>query len=366
MIQKSVFNLAFIKDLRFVAAIAVLILALMIPVIANAAQLNQTSVRLGRLGVSASTGNAVLVTFKLNTTPTSVESIKVTFPSGFTVADGAPTISTTGFPETPASITATPGTLTADADSGDRSITVTGLSSGSLNNTTLYGFIVPSGIVTNPGTQGQYELTVESLDGAEATIDSTINPVYITGSGSDEDQVSVTASVAPSFTFELSANADVIPNVDPSTTQTSPGVTMTVSTNSPLGYTAYVKSANAGLKSATSPGTPIETGAFDGTPDDATPGTTKYGFAPTTGTLCVVCEGSLSYNDEYSAGAGAPIASATGAGAFNGTDFASFVSRSGYTDGDDITLRERISVSNTVGYANDYADILTVVAAGNY
>lgn len=366
MTEKSAFNLTFIKDLRFVAAIAVLLVSLMIPVIASAAHLKQTSVRLGRLGVNASSGNDVLVTFKLNSAPTSVESIRVTFPAGFTVADGTPSVSTTGFPETPADITAAPGTLTAASDADDRTVIVTGLTSGSLDSNTLYGFIIPSGTVTNPASEGQYNVVVESLDESDDTVDSTKNPVYITGSTSNEDQVNVTASVAPSFTFELSGNSDVIPEVDPTVTRTSSGVTMIVSTNSPLGYTAYVKSANGGLTSATSPGTPIDDGEFDGTPDEATAGTTMYGFAPTTGASCVVCAGALTYNDEYSAGSGAPIASGTGAGAFNGTSFAAFLSRSGYTDGDNITLRERVSVSNTVGYANDYTDTLTIVASGNY
>lgn len=366
MTQKSVFHLTFIKDLRFFAAIAVLLFALVIPVIASAAQLNQTSVRLGRLGTNGATGNDMLVTFKLNTAPTTVEKISITFPNDFTIADGTPTVGTSGFPTTPASITAAPGTLASVADSGTNTIVVSGLTSGSLNNTSLYGFIIPSGTITNPGTQGQYELTVESQTSGGSVVDSTVNPIYITGSADNADQVSVTASVAPSFTFELDANSDVIPNVDPSITATSPGVTMSVSTNSPLGYTAFVKSANGRLTSATSPATPIDSGVFDTTPDDATPGTTKYGFAPTTGPTCVICTGSLVYNDEYSAGGGAPISSNTGAGAFNGTSFASFVSRSGYTDGDDVTLRERISVSNTVGYANDYTDTLTIVAAGNY
>ena len=365
MSEKSLFNLAFVKDMRFLAAIAVMLFSLLIPVVASAAQLNQSSVRLGRLGISAATGNDMFVTFKLNTTPTSVSKIKVTLPSGFSVATGTPTPSTSGFPSTP-TITATPGTLTSAATSGSRTIVVSGLTSGSLNNTSLYGFIVPSGTVTNPATEGQYNITVESLNSSDAVIDSTTVPVYITGSSSDEDQVNVTASVAPNFSFQLSGNTDTVPNADPSSTQTSTGVTMTVSTNSPLGYTAYVKSTNGALTSATSPGTPISTGTFDGSPDSATPGTTKYGFAPTTGTSCTLCTGSLTYNGEYSAGGGAPISAGTGAGAFNGTSFASFLSRTGYTDGDEVVLRERVSVSNTVGYANDYADTLTVVASGNY
>ena len=365
MSEKSLFNLAFVKDMRFLAAIAVMLFSLLIPVVASAAQLNQSSVRLGRLGISAATGNDMLVTFKLNTTPTSVSKIKVTLPSGFSVATGTPTPSTSGFPSTP-TITATPGTLTSAATSGSRTIVVSGLTSGSLNNTSLYGFIVPSGTVTNPATEGQYNITVESLNSSDAVIDSTTAPVYITGSATNEDQVTVTASVAPNFSFSLSTNSDTIPQVDPSTIQTSGGITMTVGTNSPLGYTAYVRSTNGALISATSAATPITNGSYNAAPDTFSAGTTKYGFVPSTGTSCSICTGSLTYDAEYSAGGGSPIASGTQAGAYNGTNFASFVSRVGYTDLDTIILRERVSVASTIGYANDYTDTLTIVAAGNY
>lgn len=349
-----------------IPSIVVLVLSLMIPALASAAQLNQASVRLGRLGISASSGNDMLVTYKLNTTPTSVAKVKVTFPSGFSVATGTPTPSTSNFPSTPASITATPGTLTSAATSGSRTIVVSGITSASLNNTTLYGFSIPTGTITNPGAEGQYNVTVESLTSGDATVDSTTVPVYITGSGSNKDQVTVTASVAPNFSFSLSANADTIPQVDPSAPQTSSGVSMTVGTNSPLGYTAYVKSANGALTSATSSGTPINTGSFNASPDTVGGGTAKYGFVPTTGTACSSCTGSLTYDAEYSGGSGAPISSGTQAGSFNSTNFASFVSRTGYTDLDTIILKERVSVSQTIGYANDYTDTLTIIAAGNY
>lgn len=347
------------------ACAAVMLISLLIPALASAAQLNQASVRLGRLGIGASTGNDMLVTFKLNSTPTSVAKIRVTLPSGFTVTTGTPTPSTSGFPSTPASITATPGTLTSAANSGSRTIVVSGLTSGSLSNSSLYGFTIPAGTVTNPGTQGQYDVVVESLTSGDATVDSTTVPVYITGAGSNQDQVTVTASVAPNFSFSLSANADTIPELDPSDPQTSGGVSMTVGTNSPLGYTAYVKSANGALTSATT-GTSINTGAFNGAPDTVAGGIARYGFAPTTGAACSNCTGSLVYDDEYSAGSGAPISSDSQAGSFNSTNFASFVSRIGYTDLDTIVLRERASVSQTIGYANDYTDTLTIIAAGNY
>ena len=237
---------------------------------------------------------------------------------------------------------------------------VSGLTSASLNNTALYGFIIPTGSITNPSTPGPYINTVASQDSGGTPIDTTTTPTYIYGASPNQDQITVTESVAPNFSFQLSANTDTVPQVDPSITSTSTGVTMIVGTNSPLGYTAFVKSANAALNSATSPGTPIPTGTFDGTPDVMTNGTTKYGFVPTTGPACSICAGSLSYDAEFN------IVDGTHAGAFNGTGFASFVSRSGYTNADQISLRERVTVANTIGYANDYTDTLTVVAAGNF
>jgi hypothetical protein len=335
-----------------------------IPAFANAASLNQAGVRLGRIGINATTANDALVTFKLNTTPTNVARIRITFPTGFTLTTGTPTPATTGFPATPASITAPPGTLTSAVTGSGAglggTIVVSGLTSASLTNSTLYGFIMPTGSIQNPATAGQYSLLVESLTSGNSVIDATTVATYIYGASANGDQVTVNASVAPNFSFTLSGTTDTIPRVDPTTISTSVGVTMTVGTNSPLGYTAYVKSANGSLTSATSPATPIPNGTFDGTVDTVSQGTSKYTFVPSTGAACTTCSGSISYNGEYIVSGG------TQGGAFNGTAFAAFVSRNGYTNADAILMRERIAVSNTIGYANDYTDTLTIVAAGNF
>jgi hypothetical protein len=354
-----------IRNKRFLVIASVLLLSLLSPAFASATQLTQTSVMLGRLGNAASTNNNMLVTFKLNTTPTSVAKIAVSFPSGFTLTAGTPTPTTTGFPSTPASITAPPGTLTSSVTSSGvgagGSIVVSGLTSASLNSTTLYGFFIPTSYITNPSVAGQYTLTVSSENSGSTVIDQTTVTVYIYGSSANQDQVVVNASVAPNFSFSLSANSDTVPKVDSTTIQTSPGVTMIVGTNSPLGYTAYVKSANGALTSATNPGTPITTGTFDGSPDTVTAGTTDYGFVPSTGTSCSSCTGSLTYDGEYA------VSDGTHAGSFAPSSaFSSFVSRNGYTNADTITLKERVAVATTIGYANDYTDTLTIVAAGNY
>ncbi len=354
-----------VKKRISIVAVLGLLLTISMPMFANASSLGQAGVRLGRLGNGASTNNDALVTFKLNTTPTSVADVVLTFPSGFTLTAGTITPTTTGFPATPSGITVTPGTLSATVVSAGAglggTITVSGLTSASLTSTNLYGFDIPTGSITNPSTAGQYSITVSSDTSTPTVIDSTLVPVYIYGTSANQDQVTVTASVSPNFNFALSSNSDTIPAVDPTTIQTSAGVNMTVGTNSPLGYTAYVKSANGALVSATSPSTPISTGVFsNSTPNTLTAGTTNYTFVPSTGTACSICTGSLSYNGGYT------ITNGNQGGAFNGTNFAAFVSRNGYTNADVVTLKERVTVANTVAYANDYTDTLTVVAAGNF
>ena len=345
----------------------VLLLSGGLPAFASAAQLTQAGVRLGRLGISAGSAdnNDLLVTFKLNTAPTTVAKIDIVL-TGFTVTTGTPAVGTGTYPLTPAGITAPPGTLTAAATAGTSDITISGLTSASLVNTTLYGFTIPTGTITNPATAGQYSIKIcsETSGGTAAcatnTVDTTLVSTYIYGASANADQVTVNASVSGNFSFALSANSDTIPKIDITAPQTSTGITMTVSTNSPLGYTAYVKSKNGALTSAGTPGTPITSGAFNAVPDVLAGGTSDYTFVPTTSVAGATNSGAIAYDAEYT------FVDGTHGGAFNGTSFASFQSRNGYSSGDQILLKERATVSNTVAAANDYTDTLTIVAAGNF
>jgi hypothetical protein len=373
-----------LKNKRFLLAAASLLLFLVLPTLgAGAATLNQASLRPSRMTASA-TSVGYYVTVKFNTTPTSVTAVAICFPStqsdgtgtGYTVTNSStPTISTANPPATPASTTPLPtssslaatttttaGTLTTDCPSGQTwsgAIIVSNLNSATLNNTSLYQFTLSGTTgIANPSANAQYNTAIASLSATPAVIDSTTTPNYV--ANATGDQVTVTGSVSPNFSFSLSANTDTIPAVDPSTIRTSTGVNMNVATNSPLGYTAYVKSTNAQLQSTLHSGTPITTGTFDATPDTIAAGTTKYGFVPSTGTACSTCTGVPAYDAEYT------IADGTHAGSFNSTNFASFVSHAGYTSGDQIILKERDAVSAAIQYSNDYSDVLTIVAAGNF
>lgn len=370
------------KRFQYIAAASLVFSMLLLPTLsADAAQLNQGSISLSRLAASATPGS-IYVTIKFNTT-VGVVKAALCFPntkfdgtgSGFIVTNGTPTVVTTGAPNTPASTTPLPGTLTAASGNAAAAGTVAACPTGAAgsiiisgitapNNTSLYQFTVNTPNVTNPTVVSQYNTSLASLTTTPTVVDTDTTPTYIT-TASTGDQVTVTGSVAPNFTFSLSSATDTIPAVDPSSMQTSTGgVFMNVATNSPLGYTAYVKSQNAQLTSTLRPGTPITTGTFDGTPDTLTPGTTKYGFFTYTGTACSTCIGVPVYDAEYAVPGGS--GNTTQAGSFNGTNFASFVSHANYTSGDQIFLKERDAVSASVAQANDYTDVLTIVAAGNF
>jgi hypothetical protein len=191
----------------------VLLLSGGLPAFASAAQLTQAGVRLGRLAINSGSGgvgdnNDMLVTFKLNTAATTVAKIDIVLPVGFTVATGTPTVSTTNYPATPASITVPPGALTAAATAGSKDILVSGFTAASMTNTTLYGFTIPAGTITNPASAGQQAITVcsETATGTAAcasnTVDTTTVYTYIYGAGANGDQVTVNASVASNFSFE--------------------------------------------------------------------------------------------------------------------------------------------------------------------
>lgn len=360
------------RNKRFLLTAAALLFSLLLPDIASATSLNQAGLEIDRLAASATPGS-VFVSIKFNTTA-GVSKVALCFATGFTVAGGTPTVSTANLPNTPSTIALpSSSSLSAVSASGTSTACPTGAGSivisnvGTVTNTQLYGFYVTSPGLTNPSTaSAQYNNYVSSLTSGSVPIDTTITPTYITTTTGD--QVTVTASVAPNFSFSLSSNADSTTTpADPTTSRDTTGVTMSVATNSPLGYTAYVKSAQ-GYLSSSSTSTHINTGTFNGAADTIThPTTINYGFVPTTGTPATTATGTIVYDGEFSDGAGGPIVAANKSGSFNGTSFASFVSRQGgYTSGDSITLKERVSVDSSIGYANNYTDTLTIVAAGNF
>lgn len=340
------------KTVSFVVLITLVLLysALWLPT-AQAANFQQAYLRLDRMKASTTTGG--LVCAKPATTGTEAD-VQVTFPTGFTVNATAAnwTVTTANLPS---GATAWVSIATATAVSSQ---TVT-FPSGDLVVGTLYCFNFSGTSTLTTGTAGNSKTgTITTRTSGPATIDSSS---YATAVITD-DQIVVSATVPPIFTFALSGTTDSF-TADLSTTTTSTsGRTTTVATNAASGWIQWVKSTNAGLTSATTSETIATAGTVDDSPSD---------LASVTGYV-------LDVNVTTDSGTGdGTVSQAAGYGAeYNGTNttsggtlsttFQPMAASNGTTDGDVLTLIERAKISAVQAAATDYTDTLTIVAAGRF
>ncbi len=320
--------------------------------IVDAADFSQAYLRLDRMKASTATGG--LICAKPATAATEA-SVQIAFPTGFTVNATATnwTVTTTNLPS---GTTAWVGIGTATSVSGQ---TVT-FPSGELVVGTLYCFNFASSSTLTTGTAGNSKTgTITTRTSAPATIDSSS---YATSVITD-DQIVVSAVVPPIFTFSLGGNTDAFSsNLSTSSVVSTSGVTTTVATNASNGWVQWVKSANAGLSSATTGETIGTAGSLDDTPTD---------LASTTGYVLDVDitqdSGTGDGTVTQASGYGAEYAGAnTTSGGTLSTIFQPIAASNGTTDGDILTLTERAKVTAVQAAAADYTDTLTVVAAGRF
>jgi hypothetical protein len=346
------------KDfLRNISAlnVSLMLFALVLPMLsassAEAAGFQQASVRLDRLKASTATGGTVCA--KPATVATEAD-VQVVFPTGFTVNGTASnwTVTTTGLPS---GATAWPGAGTATAVSGQ---TVT-FPSGDLTVGTLYCFNF-SGINTlTNGTAGNDKAgSITTRTSAPAAIDASSYALSIVS----DDQIVVSATVPPTFSFSLSGNTDAFTSDLSTSTTSTAGRTVTIATNAANGWVAWVKSANAGLNSATTGASIATAGTVDNSPTDLS-STTGYVLDVDVTADSATGTGSVSqaagYGAEYNG------TNVTSGGALS-TSFQPIAAASGTTDGDVLTLTERAKISAVQPAAADYTDTLTVVAAGRF
>lgn len=334
-----------------VGNIALLLILLIAPFIfadsAEAGSLTQTAVRLDRLIASTATGGTVCA--KPATTGTET-TVKVTFPTGFTVNTTASnwTVTTTSLPF---GGTAWPGIGTASSVSGqDVTFPSTDLTVG-----TLYCFNFSATNTLTTSTAGNDKTGVVTIQAAgPATIDSGAYALSIVSN----DQVVVSATVPATFTFSLSANTDSLGTLS-TTTASSSGITATISTNAASGWTVWVKSANAALNSASTGASIATAGSIDATPTDIT-SVTGYVLDVNATTQGSGGSGNFTIEPEYDG------ANTTSGGTLSTSFQAVAVSDNpaGPTDGDVMTIIERAKISAVQAAATDYTDTLTVVAAG--
>jgi hypothetical protein len=338
----------------FIAVVVGLTVVGGLPSLTNAANFTAASMRLNRMKVSIA-NNQVLVVAKPITAGTEGK-VVVTFSSGFGV-DSTPaniTTSVSGLPSTYGGLALSAWPTISAAASAVDSKTVT-FTCGDLSVGTAYGFFITAGITNPSGAGNNLVQTIATKTAADAAIDSSQVAVAII----TDDEVVITATVPPIFSFALGANSDSFTaNLSSSGVVSTNGVTVTIGTNGTNGWIAWLKSANAALNSATT----SQAIATQGTVDDACTTLVNnndyYQLDTNITTDSAVGSGTVAIADEYDCGASA-------GGTFS-TAFQEIATGSGTTDGDVITLVARATISAIKAAAADYTDTWTVIGAANF
>lgn len=318
--------------------------------------LAQTFVRFDR--IKANTGTTGTVCVRPTTSSTDVKSWSVTFPTGFTLGAASTfentNINTTstnyGWPGSPTP-TAWPNAASATAGVSGQTVTWTNATAQTMNSGTTYCYNwlnTTSTAVTTGSASSTLTGTVTTLDSTSTPIDSG----QYAASVITDDQIVVTATVPPTFTFTLSGNTDDIGTLTAGTIKTggSPRV-VGVTTNSKNGWMVWGKDAWAGMKSATASYTVAST----------TPGTnsTLVGSAEgyNTGVTYTVTSGSVTVDPAF-------VGGTTGKGGGLDTNQRLMASGSGVTNGAQLTLTNNMNVLASTPAATDYTDTITVTGAG--
>lgn len=296
------------------------------------------------------------VTILIEATPASTvteDEFRIIFAVGFGVTATAAeiTVSTAGIPT---DCTAMVG-IGSSADSV--SSQTVNFDVDDLDASTKYCFFITAGI-DNPGSANAYTSTL-STRASSADVDvSEVTTRILTN-----DQIVISATVPPTFSFTFGANADSFTSdLDSSTAVSTSGVTITIGTNAANGWIVWLQSANAGLDSVTT-ATSIDTiGSIDDSPNDLTNGVNGFVLdvdlttdSGTSGT------GTVTIDPEYNG-----VTGEHSGGTLNGSSLEPIASADGTTDNDVITLIGRASISAIQEAASDYTDTWTVVGAANY
>lgn len=337
-----------ISVLLYVALIVSIVYPFFSPQKASATA-TEAFVRFDRLA----TGAAISGTACLKSTLTTQTNVVIVFPSGWTISGTASnwTVTTTNLPTDPvggAAATAWPGIGTATSVAGLSVVFPgTALSAG-----TFYCFNF-AGASSTIGSAGNDQTGQLKTQGGSPYTDSVNYAVSIVASGAD--QIAVSASVSATMTFSLSTNSLSLGTLSTSSVA-SASATQTVSTNARNGWVSWIKGANAtGLVSAAASANLASPGSYPTITDLAS--TTGYGL-------------------EVEAVTGSPVpalgywagqaSSQTKIGHIDSTHFNQTASNTAPVSGDQVSINVHAKIPATQAAASDYADTLTVVAAGSF
>lgn len=159
-------------------------------------------------------------------------------------------------------------------------------------------------------------------------------------------------TAGPTLSFSISTNAVGIGTLTPTSVITAPtSVTLTLTTNGAAGGTIYVYDQNSGLLSSS----------------------TGSSIAAVSGDLSVVTQGYGLGGTSVSQSSGGPMeslspynVSGTNVGILSGTERAMFDSTSQPVTSGQATFQILAKAGNTTKMATDYADTITLIAAGSF
>lgn len=341
------------KSLRILLAIYILFTALFpifVPSVADAANFTQSYIRLDRVASTTATGGMVCA--KPATTGTEFF-VDVTFPGGYTVNQTAAnwTVTTTNLP---GGNTAWTGITTATTVMTN---TVT-FHSGDLIVGSIYCFNFSGTNTLTTGTAGDNQVTtIATRTTTPTALDSSQQALSIISN----DQVTVSATVSPLFSFALSGNTMALSTLATATVTSSTSRTITIGTNGGSGWIAFVKSANGYLNSAATSGTIPSPGTINDTPESLA-GQAGYVLGVTITTDSANGTGTVSQAASY----GAEYVDTANQGGHLDTVFQPIAASNGTTDADVLTVVAKAKVSAVQAAATDYTDTLTFVGAGRF
>lgn len=319
----------------------------------NAVEAGSSYMRCDRMKTGISPGSCLIV-FTTSSTTATETSIKLTLDAewvsatNFSTTASNYTVSTSGLP---AGVTAMPGVATADNVSGNTiRFPIT-----ALTNSTTYGFFITNGgtgLISNPSSSATIVHTIFTRTGSDAaTADSKDVAVPVIAN----DQIVITATVAPTFTFVFNNNAQNLALAVGSVISGT-GTTITITTNAASGWTAWALSANQSLDSAASGDTIVTTGTVNDAPDTISAGAEGYVLdvdLTTDGSN----GGTVTIDPEYNG-------TTTSMGGTLSATYEAIATADGAASSDVLTLIPRVAISGLTEAATDYTDTLTVVGAG--
>lgn len=244
-----------------------------------------------------------------------------------------------------------PGTITSTSNTSPNIV----LSSvGALTASTSYCFVLGTyaaqTAVTNAATANPYTVTLtDGGDSGTGSIDLISN-----------DQVTVSATVPPSFTMSIANTTDNFSaNLSTTTIGSTPGDTITINTNAGHGWYLWASDSNTGLHS----------GSSGGSIPSTTPGTNATLTAGTAGYVTAIPAANI-VQGSGSGGTTSATAAFASSGSGNGSGLNTtptiIASSTGTANAATVKPLEYAAIAGVTPAGTDYTDTITYVGAGSF